>query len=135
MLVRSPWRERICTSASVMRGRPEGGGAGANATAPPWSEAWRSEEPEGDGEDAAPEGDGEDAAPEDAAPEDAAPEDGEDGSAAATRVSAPPQSVAPPAEANAASAESRGAPRIPTARGAVKRERGAPGDPGRDRGR
>ena len=126
MLVRSPWRERICTSASVMRGRPEGGGAGANATAPPWSEAKRSEEPEGDGEDAA---------PEDAAPEDAAPEDGEDGSAAATRVSAPPQSVAPPAEANAASAESRGAPRIPTARGAVKRERGAPGDPGRDRGR
>ena len=124
MLVRSPWRERICTSASVMRGRPEGGGAGANATAPPWSEAWRSEEPEGDGEDAA---------PEDGAPEDG--EDGEDGSAAATRVSAPPQSVAPPAEANAASAESRGAPRIPTARGAVKRERGAPGDPGRDRGR
>ena len=119
MLVRSPWRERICTSARVMRGRPEGGGAGANATAPPWSEAKRSEEPEGDGEDAAPE-DG---------------EDGEDGSAAATRVSAPPQSVAPPAEANAASAESRGAPRIPTARGAVKRERGAPGDPGRDRGR
>ena len=126
MLVRSPWRERICTSASVMRGRPEGA---ARARTPPRRRGRRRSGPK------SPRGDGEDAAPEDAAPEDAAPEDGEDGSAAATRVSAPPQSVAPPAEANAASAESRGAPRIPTARGAVKRERGAPGDPGRDRGR